>query len=164
MKALGSNGKLYTRDHPHEIISPHVMGFDEIREHLRELTTNPEYGWNVAGLERALGMNRGTLRDKLRAAWIWPKEQVRLTARIRDILDGRVVPRRLGRQIEGVVVDPPQPPRISLKPRVLNMHASVGPRGPQVLRAPPPKPSMQLPSFKDVFKNAPYWDPEAKRS
>jgi hypothetical protein len=158
MKVLGSNGKYYTRDHPKEIISPHVMRFEEIRYWLRELSTNPAYGWvpkGKNGLERALGMGKNTIRKKLTIMWIWPKEQVRLTARIRDILDGRVVPRRFsGSRVDGVYVDPPQPPVVN-RARTVSIAVEVGP-----LRMLPKdhKRPMKLPEFRDAFKNVVTWD------
>jgi hypothetical protein len=104
MKIQGKDGNWYTRDHPHEIINPKVMRFEEIRGWLKELSTNPAYGWTDGGrrgLERALGMAPKTLPDKLRWSWIWPKEQVRLTARINDILQGYIVPKKFGKRTEG---------------------------------------------------------------
>jgi hypothetical protein len=158
MKVRGSNGKMYTRDHPHEIHSPHIMRFEEIRGWLRELSTNPAYGWTAYGgkaaLERALGMGQGVLRHKLTLAWIWPKEQVRLTARIRDILDGRVVPKRMSAQrMEGVYVDPPQPPQVP-RPREVTIAVQVGKVKflPKDHKAP-----MRLPDFKNAFQDVSFW-------
>ena len=159
MRVQGSNGKWYTRDHPHEIISPHIMRFEEIRWWLKELSTNPEYGWTekggVGGLERALGMGVGIIRHKLRVAWIWPKEQVRLTSRIRDVIEGRVVPRKIGRKWEGVCVDPPQPPQVSDKPKSVKIAVQIG-----SLKMLPQdhRPPMRLPDFKDACRTAPTWN------
>jgi hypothetical protein len=163
MKTQGKDGKFYTRDHPHEIINPKVMTFETIRFWLKELSTNPDYGWTDRGrrgLERALGMAPKTLPDKLVWSWIWPKEQVRLTARINDILQGYIVPKKFGKCTEGVLTDPPVPPVTTPKPRVLHMQVSVA--GIKFLahdQRPPPK----LPSFKDVFKNVQSWDPDKRR-
>lgn len=169
-QVLARNGKLYYLDHPKPIISPYVMMPDQIRTHLRELTTNPSYGWAVpggrAGLERALGMRPRTLRSKLTVGWIWPGEQRRLTGRIRAILDGYIVPRRVSpRTIEGIYVDPPEPPAVTPAPRTIVMHATLaGPSSPvRLSTCPPPAPPPLLPSFKTAFTNAPYWDPWKRR-
>jgi hypothetical protein len=169
MKVRARNGRMYMRDHPHEVISPYVMRFEEIRTHLKELSTNPDYGWTGyggrAGLERALGMAPRTLKDKLDHAWIWPgPEQQRLTHRIRDILEGRIVPRRFAaNRVEGVLADPPQPPKLSEKPRVLNFHVTIGPHGPHLHRVPGPKPTFTMPNFKEAFKDAIDWNHDSKR-
>jgi hypothetical protein len=161
-KVDGGNGKLYTRDHPHEIISPYVMTFEEIRGWLRELSTNPEYGWTpggVAGLVRALGMTPGSLKRKLTVGWIWPKEQVRLTARINDVLQGHIVPRRITKvRVEGVVIDPPRPPQV-MPIRRLQFRATPGRLNltPHVRRQP-----MGLPSFHRAFAEAIEWNPDKK--
>lgn len=164
MKVDGGNGKFFTRDHPHEIISPHVMTFEVIRFWLRELSTNPEYGWHgggVLGLERSLGMTPQSMRRKLTVGWIWPKEQVRLTARINDILNGYIVPKRFGNRVDGVWTDPPMPPVASAKPRVLNL--KVGVRGFVVVTAQTKKP-LAMPEFRDAFRNVSFWDPDSKKS
>ncbi len=160
-----SCGKFYTRDHPHEIISPRVMRFAEIREWLKELSTNPEWGWTEFGgkaaLNRSLGLPSGGIRDKLRTAWIWPKEQFRLTARINDIREGYIVPTRVGKcRFEGVYHDPPIPPVVKDKPKVLRMQASIGGLSfvPTDMR-PPPK----LPNFRRAFEEAIYWNPNEKK-
>ena len=162
MKVQAQNGKFYTRDHPHEIISPKVMRFEEIRSWLKELSTNPEYGWTEYGgraaLERALGTSPGAIRRVLATHWIWPRQQVKFTARIRDIIEGRIVPRRLGQsrhEFDGVYVDPPQPPKVN-KPRTLKMHALPG----EGLKfGANPRPHVILPAFKEIFEHVPFWNP-----
>lgn len=162
-KVIGSNGKTYTRDHPHEIISPHVMTFQEIRFWMKELSTNAAYGWankGVAGLARALGMGEGaTLQSKLTVRWIWPKEQVRLTARIREILAGHLVPRKFGKRTEGVYVNPPQPPAVT-PPRMIRLTATPGKLE---LRAQDNRPPPKMPAFHRAFAEAIRWDPDAKK-
>jgi hypothetical protein len=164
VKVDGGNGKWYTRDHPHEIHSPHIMRFEEIRDWMREFLSNPAYGWTeyggIAALERSLGMNKNSLKKKLTTAWIWPKEQVRLTSRIRDILDGRIVPRRISKnRMEGVYVDPPQPPNVPRK-RSVKIAVQVGKLTmlPQDHRAP-----MRLPDFKKAFQDVPWWEGKGGR-
>jgi hypothetical protein len=162
MRIPGKDGKMYTRDHPHEIVSPYVMTFETIRFWMRELYTNPEYGWapgGRAGLERALGMGAATMKDKLRWSWIWPKEQVRLTARINDILEGRIVPTKFkGGKTEGVWTDPPTPPIVKSVPRKpLVLRAVLG----QSILSAPPAPvyrSQQMPQFSEAFKNVQFWN------
>ena len=164
MKFTTARGNVITRDHPHEIISPFVMTFETIRWWLKELSTNKEYGWypkGRAGLERALGMANGAIKWKLEDRWIWPKEQVRLTARINDIIDGRIVPKKIlirgkrgAPRIEGVVTDPPQPPKVT-RPREIRMNATL--KG--ISFVPPPK-RMVLPAFKEVFKDVRVWNPD----
>jgi hypothetical protein len=160
VKVQAKNGRWYTRDHPKEIIKDGVMTFEEIRHWLKELSTNPDYGWTkrgVAGLERALGMLKSSLDDKLDHAWIWPREQVRLTMRINSIREGYIVPRRFpgrgGGKTEGVWTDPPKPPTVK-ESRVLRGTATPG----GVRFAPPPK-LPGLPSFATVFQNISTWDP-----
>lgn len=169
IKIDGGNGKFYTRDHPKEIISEHVMRFEEIRGWFRELSTNPDYGWTSfggrAGLSRALGMGPGSLSRRLSAGWIWPREQVKFTHRIRAIVEGNVVPVKRGRQVHGVYVHPPQPPQLTrreIKLRaILPQHLNGG-RVKLVSHplAPPP----QIPDFKNAFKHVPLWDPDKKRA
>lgn len=163
MRVDGGNGRWYTRDHPHEIISPHVMRFEEIREWIKILTTDPAYGWcpgGVSGLGRACGYaDPSALTGKLKLRWIWPKEQVRLTARIREILDGVIVPTRFaGGRVEGVYTDDPRPPVLpSARPRTIRMAATLG--GLTFLAQdyrPPPR----LPDFKNAFRQVPTWNPE----
>jgi hypothetical protein len=161
MKVDGGNGKFYTRDHPREIISPHVMRFEEIRFWLQELSTNPAYGWTpggVAGLVRALGMTPGSLKRKLTVGWIWPKEQVRLTARIKEILDGYIVAKRSGQRVEGAYVDPPVPPNVGKKPRSIAIRIVPG-KGVSFL-AQDMRPPLRLPSFKNAFAEAIEWNPD----
>lgn len=163
MKVQAPNGRFYTRDHPHEIINHRVMRYDEIRSWLKELSTNPEYGWTRYGgraaLERALGVSPGAIRRVLSTHWIWPKQQVKFTARIKDIIEGRIVPRVVPtspHEFDGVYVDPPEPPKLS-KPKTIKMHALPG----QGLKfGPNPKPKITLPAFKEIFENVPFWDPE----
>jgi hypothetical protein len=164
-------GKWYSRNHPHEIISPHVMRFAEIRHWLKELSTNPEYGWlphGLYGLARALGWtDKNSIREKIEWRWIWPKEQIRLTARIREILDGHIVPtypKRIGRagrpRCDGVYTDPPRPPVVHV-PRVLKLQASLSGRitsAPGSLVAAP-----RLPNFSKVFERIRTWDPDSTR-
>jgi hypothetical protein len=158
-KVIGKSGRLVTRDHPHEILSPRVMRFAEIRHWLAELSTNPAYGWTnggIAALSRALGMKDPRhIGYKLKYSWIWPKEQVRLTARITDILDGRIVPRRMGRRIEGMYVDPPEPRCVPAPLRRIVLTAT--PAG-MTLKAPHLRPRPHLPAFKDAFADALRWD------
>jgi hypothetical protein len=161
-KVDGGYGKWYTKNHPHEIISPYVMRFEEIRGWLKELSTNPEYGWTpggVSGLMRALGMTPGSLKRKLTVGWIWPKEQVRLTARINDILQGYIVPTRITKvRVEGVITDPPRPPQVAA-PRRLHFTATAGKLNltPHAHRPPP-----RLPSFARAFSEAIEWNPDKK--
>ena len=157
MKVQADNGKWYTRDHPHEIISEYVMRFDEIRHWMKEFRDNPDYGWtSKAALERALTITKNGLNRKLTTGWIWPKEQVRLTHRIRDILDGRVVPKMIGKRLQAVIVDPPEPPKLS-RPTSIKMFATV--KGLSFL--PPPKP-VKIPDFKNAFAHASVYDPHKK--
>lgn len=163
LKVDGGNGKLYTRDHPHEIISPHVMRFDEIRFWIKELSTNPAYGWKPGGglaLERSLGMTAHSTKRILTTGWIWPKTQVRLTARIREILDGYIVPTRFaGNRVDGVYKDPPEPRVIPEQPRTLKIQAGInGLRFLAQDHRPPPR----LPSFKRAFSEAIEWNPDKK--
>ncbi len=164
VKVDGGNGKLYTRDNPHEIINPRVMRFEEIRGWLKELSTNPEYGWTpggVAALVRSLGMPPHSLHRKLSTGWIWPKEQVRLTARIREILDGYIVPTRYpnSTRVDGVYHDPPIPPVVTPKPKTISFGIRDGKVSfnPTDMR-PPPK----LPNFRRAFEVATYWNPDAR--
>jgi hypothetical protein len=164
-KVDGGNGKLYTRDHPHEIISPHVMRFAEIREWIHELSTNAEYGWypgGRAGLSRALGFSfPDGMTHCLSTAWIWPKQQMRLTARIQEILAGYIVPTRFGtNRVDGVYTDPPKPPSILARARCVKIRALPG-----RLRyvVPDERPAMKLPSFSRAFAEAIFWDPNAKK-
>jgi hypothetical protein len=163
-KVDGGNGRMYTRDHPHEIISPYVMRFTEIRAWLKELSTNKEYGWypgGVSGLARALGMSSGgVIKHKLTTDWIWPKEQVRLTARIRDIIDGRIVPRRTRNRVDGVYCDPAVPPVVADKPRTIHLRATVA--GLDFMPV-DHKPLPKLPCFRSAFAEAIWWDPDSRR-
>jgi hypothetical protein len=162
-KVNGGNGKWYTKNHPHEIISPYVMRFEEIRGWLKELSTNPEYGWTpggVSGLMRALGMTPGSLKRKLTVGWIWPKEQVRLTARIKEILDGHIVPKRFGQRVEGAYVDPPVPPNVAEKPRSIAIRIVPG-KGVS-FRAQDCRPPPRLPSFARAFSEAIEWNTDKK--
>jgi hypothetical protein len=158
VKVLGSNGKYYTRDHPHEIISPHVMTFETIRFWMRELTSNPEYGWTKAGLERTLGIPAATLKQRLTVKWIWPKEQVRFTARLNEILEGRIVPRLVGarQRQEGVYVDPPQPPKVSAT-KELKFTTRI--KGLPFADRPG-----ALPQFGQAFRGVAMWDPDKKKA
>jgi hypothetical protein len=153
-----------TRDHPHEIISPHIMRFEEIRGWLREFSTNPEWGWmnrGLRGLGRALGMaSKTSIERKLTTGWIWPKEQVRLTARINDIRQGYIVPTLFGNRTDGVWTDPPRPPVVREKPKSIALRATV--KG-SILVAHDQKPAMKLPAFRRSFAEAPFWDPDNKR-
>jgi hypothetical protein len=161
MKVDGGNGKFYTRDHPKEIISDKVMRFEVIRNWMRILSTDPAYGWvpgGLDGLSRALGMGTGGVKRKLSTAWIWPREQVRFTARINEIIDGYIVPKRFGRRVDGVYTDPPKPPNVKV-PRRLILQAQVG--GLRVLTAPRSAPP-QMPAFKDAFKDVSFWNPDRK--
>lgn len=163
MKVDGGNGKFYTRDHPHEIISPYVMTFETIRFWIKELSTNPEYGWKPGGghaLERSLGMTKGSTKRLLTVGWIWPRQQVRLTARIREILDGYIVPRRLGLRTEGVYTNPPQPPVTTVKSRAIKMQAlpTIGLRFVAQDHGPP----LRLPNFQRAFSEAIEWSPDKK--
>lgn len=163
------SGRLVTRNHPHEIISPHVMRFEDIRYWLRELSTNPAYGWypgGVAGLVRALGMSsHGTLKEKLVWRWIWPREQVRLSARIREILDGYIVPVRgkgaMRPRVDGVFVDPPRPPNVK-RQKVLKFHATVG--GGFTHSTQGRGESRPLPSFSRAFAEAMPWSGDEKKA
>lgn len=159
MKVQAPNGRWYTRDHPHEIISPRVMRFEVIRYWLKELSENPAYGWTDggrAGLSRALGMQAsGTIAYKLAFGWIWPKEQVRLTARINDILQGYIVPKRFGARVDGVWTDPPTPVVV---PKVREIKFQVHNGAPKFL-AQDQAPRMKLPDFKEAFRNVSFWDP-----
>jgi hypothetical protein len=160
MKVQAKNGRWYTRDHPHEIISAHVMRFEVIRAWLKEFSTNEEYGWypgGLSGLERALGMSKASLINKLSIGWIWPREQVRLTARINDVLQGYIVPKRFGTRVDGVWTDPPLPPVVLSKPREIKFQVKNGALSFLAQdMSPPPK----LPQFKDAFRNVSFWDPE----
>lgn len=163
-KIDGGNGRLYTKDHPHEIISPHIMRFKEIREWLTVLTNEPAYGWTdggVAGLSRALGFSTpSSMIRKLTTAWIWPKEQVRISARIRQVLDGYIVPQRFGLRVDGVYTDPPRPPAVGNRPKCVTIRAAPG----RLQYAPPhASPPMKLPSFARAFSEAIVWDPDAKK-
>lgn len=155
-----SCGKWYTRNHPKEIISPHVMTFDEIRFWIKELSTNPAYGWakgGVAGLSRAMGYSvPSSMTDKLTTRWIWPKEQVRLTARVGEILEGYIVPTRFGQRVDGVYTDPPVPPVVNY-PRSIRCQANIA--GLKFL-AHDMRPAMKLPSFKNAFAEAIEWNPD----
>ncbi len=163
-----SYGKYYTRDHPHEIINPRVMRFEEIRWWLKELSTNPEWGWcpgGVAGLERSLGMGKCKLKSKLKTSWIWPREQFRFTARINDIREGYIVPTRFkGGKVEGVYHDPPIPPVVKDKPKSINFSINASGRltvnAPTHVHTPPPK----MPDFKRAFEEAIYWNPDEKKA
>jgi hypothetical protein len=163
-KVDGGNGKLYTRDHPHEIISPHVMRFAEIREWLRILSTDPAYGWypgGRSGLQRALGMTPTGIERKLSTGWIWPKEQVRITARIRDVLSGYIVPTRFGNRVEGVITDPPRPPIVGNAPKFIHLSAKPGAVRLKAHDAPA---AFKLPSFSRAFSEAIVWDPDSKKA
>jgi len=160
-------GKYFTKDHPHEIINPRVMRFEEIRWWIKELSTNPEWGWvpgGFAGLSRALGYSdANSVRRKLTTAWIWPKEQYRLTARINDIREGFIVPTRLkGGRVEGVYHDPPIPPVVKDKPKSINFEIDVKGRLKVLpishVHTPPPK----MPNFRRAFEEAIYWNPDKK--
>jgi hypothetical protein len=163
MKVDGGNGKMYTRDHPHEIISPYVMRFEEIRDTIRMLLQNPETGWCRAGLERALGLNKTRITRLLTVGWIWPKEQVRLTHRLREILEGRIVPQLVGRKQEGVYVDPSRPVVIPkrIDPRIVRGHVTLNglTLHPRVESRPPP-----LPEFRSIFRDVPEWEPPSVKN
>lgn len=157
-------GELVTLNHPHEIISPHVMTFTEIRGWLKELSTNPAYGWmpgGGSGLARALGIGSyTTLKEKLVWRWIWPREQVRLSARIREILDGYIVPVR-GQganklRVDAVYTDPPKPPGV-VQPKVLKLCAVPG--GGLKRQHPGSRRRPSMPSFSRAFAEAIPWFP-----
>jgi hypothetical protein len=162
-KVDGGNGRLYTRDHPHEIISPHIMRFKEIRQWIETLMREPAYGWTdggVAGLSRALGFSSpSSMTRRLTTAWIWPKEQVRISARIREILDGYIVPQRFGARVDGVYTDPPRPPAVGQTAKSVRIRAAPG----QLRFVPHAAPPMKLPSFSRAFAEAIDWDPDAKK-
>ena len=151
MKVDGGNGKFYTRDHPHEIISPHIMRFDEIRFWMVELPAH--HGWAKVALERALGMTKGSLKRRLTVGWIWPREQKRFTARLREIMDGHLVMRRIDGKLQPVYVEAPVPLELR-QPAGLTLYASI--RG-LSFQAPPPRP--KLPDAKNAFKNVATWNP-----
>lgn len=158
-------GEWVTRNHPHEILSPHVMRFEEIRYWLKELSQNKAYGWKPggkAGLCRALGINTpASLDEKLVWRWIWPREQVRLSARIREILDGYIVPTRgtgvRRSRVDGVYTDPPRPPAVK-PPRVISIRATPG--GGIAFLPPGHKPRPRMPSFSRAFAEAVPWFPK----
>jgi hypothetical protein len=160
------SSKWVQKDHPHEIISPHIMRFDEIREWLKVLAHDPQYGWTEyggrAGLEYALGFTGKCMIVAIeRGRWIFPWEQVRLTSRINDIIEGRIVPKRFdGRTVRGVYCDPPQPPVVkavkSVRMQAIGGQLKLLGEGHRV--APP------LPDFRHAFERAPYWNPDKKRA
>jgi len=163
LKVLGSNGRWYDQDHPREIISPYILRYAEIRYWVREFRDNPAYGWCERGgkmaLERSLGLSKDTLKNMLKAGWIWPSQQKGLTSRIRDILDGRIVPRRFGAaRMEGVISDPPEPPQI-VRPRTVKIAVQLGPLK---LLAQDDRRPMRMPDLRDVFKNVRMFDPDKK--
>ncbi len=162
-KVDGGNGKFYTRDHPHEIISPHIMRFEEIRWWIEELL-KPEYGWSEPGLGRALGIGRDCIRRCRRTGWIWPRQQMKITVRIRQIVDGyvvpTVVPTKFGkRRIDGVYTDPPRPPMAAPK-RVLKLQAT---RAGLRFLAQDYRPPPNLPSFTRAFAEVLPWSGAKKR-
>jgi hypothetical protein len=140
------------------------MRYDEIREWLRVLSTDTRYGWapkGVRGLERALGMMKQGITWKLEDhRWIWPSEQYRLTARINDILEGHIIPKLVrnahtGRNtIEGVYVDPPQPPPVP-KPRMLCLYAAPG----KISFQPTAPAAPRMPAFREAFEKIAIWNP-----
>ncbi len=162
-----SYGKYFTRDHPHEIINPRVMRFEEIRWWLKELSTNPEWGWYPQGgaaLARSLGMSHGlsSIKRILTTGWIWPKMQVRLTARINDIREGYIVPTRFkGGKVEGVYHEPPIPPVVKEPTKTLRLNVGIGGFSflPTTHAAPP-----KMPDFKRAFAEAIYWNPDEKKA
>jgi hypothetical protein len=141
------------------------MSCDEIRYWIREIITNPDWGWKGRGtaIATVLGIHTGRsanshLRRKLDPdCWIYPGEQIRFTKGLRRILAGEVkvvegrCPRGRARTWNVVVVDNPVPlPR----PRRLRYNLATG-RLEHVTDPLESRPS--IPSFKDALRNAPVW-------
>lgn len=94
------------------------MSFSEIRHWLKELADNPTYGISnrvggKAALEREMALHRNSLRSKILGGWIYPSEQIRLTAVIMRVRRGEIAlkpdPLKV-RSAYFVVQTPPKPP------------------------------------------------------
>lgn len=138
-----------------------VLSCDEIRWWIRAFAYDEEWGWskNKANLARALGFKghaAETMMGKLRKAWIYPTEQLRLSERIRLLRDGYVVPiySRYPNSFE--YVNPPRPP--ARKPTRMTVHTRHD--GPRLTLDPPEVARPQMPDFRNVFKNARLWKTE----
>jgi len=139
-----------------------VLSCEQIRWWLRELSDNPHWGWarNRSNLARALGFHGEhayeNMRNKNTGAWIYPSEQIRLSIRIRLILNGHIVPDYNRRPHSYIYANPPRP--VAPPPAKLAVSTSrTGPRL-KVERFEPP--SQRLPDFREVFNNAKLWKTE----
>jgi hypothetical protein len=103
--------RYFAKDHPRCRSPVGCMSCDEIRYWLVAL--RKEHGWKLMALVRFLGLpDGGALRSKLRASWIYPGEQLRMSRQIGRIISGEVVCQPLGRnRWEAVIADSPQPLR-----------------------------------------------------
>lgn len=91
------------------------MSQAEILYWFRELGTNPEHGWagHWAALGRAVGFDKNpseSIKAKVYyGSWIYPGEQIRFSRRLRTVLSGEVVCRKLGQYYQAVLSDNPIP-------------------------------------------------------
>lgn len=141
-----------------ELRAKGVMSCEEIKWWIREFSTNPAWNWtrNKTNLARALGFNNHplpTMNGKLKTAWIYPTEQVRLSERIRLIRDGYLVPYYNIFPHSFEYANPPRPP--VRPPTKMTVHTVAG--GARLTLEPPETPTPRMPDFKNIFKNALLW-------
>lgn len=141
-----------------EFRNPNTLSCAEICHWIEELAHNPHWGWaqNKANLGRALGFTtypRSSMLSKLRRSWIYPTEQVRLSERIRLIVNGYLVPNYEGKRATYEYVNPPRPPA---KPPA-KYRVSVNGQGAMFHVEPFQAPVASLPDFKSVFAKARLW-------
>lgn len=149
--------KMFTADHPRNRSPPGVMSCDEIRWWVKELRTNPEYGWHhsPAQLAKALGFYdvnpASSLKSKIREknrAWIYPGEQIRMSRQLHLIIAGELVLRPVGRRWQIARAETPvrlkNPPRFryNLATGSLEWARSV------------PESRPTLPTFQQMFATA----------
>lgn len=141
-----------------EFRNPEILSCQEIQYWIRELSSNPSWGWaqNKTNLGRALGFakfSKASMLSKLRKSWIYPTEQVRLSERIRLIVNGYLIPNYDVKPATYEYVNPPRPPA---KPPA-KFRVSVGSDGPMFHVEQFKAPTVGMPDFKSVFQSARLW-------
>lgn len=141
-----------------EFRNPEILSCEEIKHWIRELAYNPHWGWsqNKTNLGRALGFaeySKASMLSKLRRGWIYPTEQVRLSERIRLIVNGYLIPNYNERPASYEYVNPPRP---KAKPPG-KFRVSIGSEGPMFHVEQFKAPTVEMPDFKSVFERARLW-------
>lgn len=147
---------------PVQLKDGQTLSCEQIRWWLKELSENPHWGWsrNKSNLARALGF-RGdyafeNMRNKNTGAWIYPSEQVRLSVRIRLLVNGHIIPDYSRKPHNYAYANPPRP----VAPPPAQLAVSTHRNGPNLAVRRFEAPPSTLPDFKSVFKNARLWKEE----